>query len=769
MTAAATAVRARVALVPTKPELVDAGLLVTLTAIALLSFRFTYGGTGYLTVGGGALVFAIVLAHITNRLALPVLALATVTVLAFFLLGGLVGSVDSPLPTPGAVRALGRTSVRGWMDLLTTSPPVGNAGQLLALPYLLCLGAGVSGYVLARRTTRVSAPLFPPTVVLILGIVFGTPQPPMLILHGGAYAGIAFLWAAIRRERRRPQRLYASSSVATGRRISAALMVAIVSCVGYLAGPHLPFTHGQERVVARSYVTPPFDPSSFPSPLAGFRKYVKNSPLNEKTLFTVTGVAAGTHVRVATMTGYDGLVWGVAGAQDVAADGQFTRVGSTLPHAPTGASHQVTVTIGQDFNDVWLPNIDGTTGITFSGERAAALTEQFRYDVETSTGVLTSRLRAADEIKLVVVEARQPNLTSGTTAGSPLIPADRMTWATATAAQWGGAGTDDWGKIEAIAAHLKDNGRYSDGSTIDEARFRAGHSIGALRGFLSAPQLVGNDEQYAAVLGVMANATGVPARVVLGGTVEPDGSVKGKDMRAWVEVAISGSGWVPIYPEAFIPDTSKKPDAAQAQSNAAAQHAQVPPPVAQRSKNDIDTPDDSDTKSDQRKDEKKTAVKPPIIPAAVRHLLVYAAAPIGLVALIVGIITLLKLARRRSRRRKGSLTKRFAGGWADLVDCATDLGVDVPQRRTRNEQSAVLVEPARALAREADAAIFGPGDPVDDDVAAYWKRVAATRRELRRGAPRLRRLRAVVTTRSLRGVAARERNVSRSAERPRTR
>lgn len=745
----ATTTGRRVALWPTGGELVDAGFLVALTTIALLGFRLTYGSAAYLVVAGSALVLGILLAYVVGRLRLPLLALAAVTVVVFFLLGGLATNQAGALPTAGTVSALGRTTVRGWMDLLTTSVPVGDAGNLMALPYLLGLAAGVTGFVCARWTTRVSLPLVPPAVVLVLGIVFGTAQPAALVAQGGGFVGLALLWAALRRDRSRPGRLTAAAW-RSSRVVASTLTVAAVSAVGVLVGPHVPFAHAHERVIARTYVTPPFDPSAYPSPLAGFRKYIKKGPLYDKTLLQVAGAPDATHLRIAVMTGYDGLVWAVTGSDTEL----FAKVGPTVPNAPSGPRSTITVTAAPAYGDVWVPDTSHTAGITFAGPRAVELTQQFRYDASSQSGVQPSGLRDGDVARLSVVSPPPPP-TSGAAGGTPVIPADTIAWITPTATQWAGPAVDDWSKLQSIATHMLNEGRYSDGSSVGETQYHAGHGVGSLRTFLAAPQLVGDDEQYAATFALMSNALGIPARVVLGAVVPSSGVVQGKDVHAWIEVQIAGSGWVPIYSDAFVPPVAKKPDAEQKQVNGAAQHAQVPPPVAARSKNDIQSPDDSDTKTDQRKDNKATAkptvVKPPLVPKAVRHVLVFVLPPIALLIAFLLLVVALKAWRRRRRRCRGGPTTRIAGGWADLLACATDLGVHVPARRTRAEQAAVLgVAPAHPLARSADAAVFGPGDPDGDDVARYWREIAAARRALRRQSRRTRRLRAMVTTRSLR-------------------
>ena len=69
--------------------------------------------------------------------------------------------------------------------------------------------------------------------------------------------------------------------------------------------------------------------------------------------------------------------------------------------------------------------------------------------------------------------------------------------------------------------------------------------------------MVGDAEQYAALMAVLARALGIPARVVVGfagsgchGRRATDGSVPvtGADLTAWVEVPFQQAGWVAYDP-----------------------------------------------------------------------------------------------------------------------------------------------------------------------------------------------------------------------------
>ncbi len=70
-------------------------------------------------------------------------------------------------------------------------------------------------------------------------------------------------------------------------------------------------------------------------------------------------------------------------------------------------------------------------------------------------------------------------------------------------------------------------GRYSDGVVAAEQIYHPGHDVKRLGDeFANAPIMVGNDEQYAAIMALLASNVGVPARVVMGAVVPEDGVVR---------------------------------------------------------------------------------------------------------------------------------------------------------------------------------------------------------------------------------------------------
>ena len=113
-------------------------------------------------------------------------------------------------------------------------------------------------------------------------------------------------------------------------------------------------------------------------------------------------------------------------------------------------------------------------------------------------------------------------------------------------------------RVLAAAEHLAE-GKYSDGVGRTERIYVAGHSAWRLSDeFVNAPQIVGNDEQYAATMALIANDIGVPARVVLGAVVPEGGRVTGKDVSAWVELRAADGSWRTLPTEAFM-STPRRP------------------------------------------------------------------------------------------------------------------------------------------------------------------------------------------------------------------
>jgi hypothetical protein len=279
--------------------------------------------------------------------------------------------------------------------------------------------------------------------------------------------------------------------------------------------------------------------------------------------------------------------------------------------------------------------------------------------------------------------------------------------------------------------------------------------------------MVGDDEQFAVAYSLMAQALGIPARVVMGAYPAAGAkagapfAVTGRDVHAWIEVPFQGKGWVPF-------------DAVPKQDNKAQpepKSQKVPkPPVLQNPlpPAEPDQADTGKTKDDKKKDEQDAhgfdwghAAR---VGGAVAIPLAVVLAPFALVGAY-------KLRRRSRRRKTGGPSDRISGGWHELLDTAVDLGEVVPTGATRRETASMLTArypavPTTTLAERADATVFGVGEPSQAEVDAYWDGVTDAVRGMRSAVPWRRRLRSRMSLRSVRHSRRVER-MARSARTPR--
>jgi hypothetical protein len=769
----ATGTRTRVrphTLLPDRHAWVDMGFTLALAAVALTAFGSSFTGSAYLVLGLLGTVIAIVVTHLTRAAGWPMISAVVICLVLFFLLGGplcLRSLGDTyTLPSAGTLARVTDQAVFGWKDLLTTLPPVDGDGPLLVLPWLAGMVAGLVGSALAQLPVRRAwlAALLPVagmTVVLSGAILLGVRHPQSLVVQGAVFTALALAWLAIRA--RRASAAVHGGSTSYVRGVGAVVMLGLAALLA-LPASALFVGDDSERAVARSWVEPPFDIGRYPSPLAGFRRYVdlkgEANPANvyDKTLLDIEGVPAGTRVRFAAMDRYDGMVWGATDdALAGPADDSFQRVSSTIDNPVEGKEVDATVTLGEGWSGVWLPTVGALRSMDFQTGDARAKAEVFRYNLATSTAVVPTGLREGDTYSFTAVVPDDALDKTTVASSAPVPPPVGTDFLEQPAREWTGRATTPIERARAIAEHLRTEGKYSDGVRRSEQVYHPGHSVQRLSaGFVQARQMVGNDEQYAALMALLAGQVGVPARVVLGAEVPEDGVVTGKDVSAWVELRAADGSWRTLPTEAFMSD---EPPADQLpETNTPMTGTVVPPPAPIPPPSDAGDQSDADLKerkadkkkADAEEDEESVVAQ---LPAWVRVVATYVGGPLLVVLLLVGGVVGLKLLRRRRRRNAAAVSARFVGAWRELVDHARDLGQPVPlgPTVTRREQSgAIGSERAPDLARRADGFVFGPATPGAEAATAYWETVDAERRSMSRSVGRRQRLLAAVNLRSLR-------------------
>lgn len=772
---------------------VDVLVLAGAVLAALTPLLPVYGGSVLLApvVGGVVLGAAVGVLSAWARWSPPVTTavLLAVTVL----LGGPLATPDQTVggvvPTLASIVSVVRGSVLGWKDVLTLQSPLGGSGWLLVPPYLLAVVGTAVAVRLALGSGRAApaAALLPP-VVLAGAVLLGTHTTVAPVAVGTAVGVVLLVWASWRSGRLRARRP-----------VALVLLVALAGGAGVAAGTAVEAS--RDRYVLRDALLPPFDPRDYASPLSAFRKYVKDDDTVE--LFTVQGLPAGARIRLATFDRFDGVVWNVAGDGSSRASGQFRRVGEVVSEqaveeadavqASGTGGERVRVQIQVDgLTGVWLPTVGDAVSVRFDDTEAQS---RLRFNDATGAAVLTGGLGEGLGYTLdAVVPAEPDDEQLGSAAGSALdLPEPQgVPDAVPTAAGDAAREAETPAQVaRALEQALSERGFFSHGRT-DQGDYPSlsGHGADRVASLLGGDLMVGDDEQYASAMALMAREMGLPARVVMGfvpgddedpatpdAPVDPDApvAVTGADVHAWVEIAFEGHGWVTFDP---TPPESQTPQDEQetSQADPEPQVAQPPPPPAPP----VDPPAD-DTDQPQTQDGDDDSVL-----AIWQRVALAVAAGSGLLLVLLApflVIAALKARRRRRRRRDPVPVNRVVGGWQEVLDLATDLRRDVDPVATRREGARSLdrafttaPEPAAdrrgkraarvpdgptpagveagaavvALADRADAAVFGATAPTVADAREYWADVDRTLASMRAATPRKQRWRGRVATRSLR-------------------
>jgi hypothetical protein len=745
---------------PGRAEVVDAGLVIVLSAIALIGFRTSFSGWNFFAVGLVGSVLGVLIAHLANALRQPVIVLVGMTLAAFFLLGGAVALRTAPdanaLPTWPTMHGLATLGVHGWKELLTTLPPADDRGPLLVLPYILGIFAGSTGFSLARRTRLSYAPVGALFLVLAVVILLGTQAPAAQALQGGGFGLIALGWVALRSRRLRPATRNGAGRMA--RIVTSGILLCLALAGSLVLGPALPGAGAHRRTVLRSYVHPPANIGQYPSPLAAFRKYTawKKDTLYARPLFTVSGLPDRTPVRIATLDAYNGTVWAAANRPESTnlTPDTFQKVGSSIASPASGTRRTMTVTIDAGYSDYWLPTAGAVSGVRFADPHAADLTTNLRYNMATGTGVVPERMQQGDRYTMRVI---LPGDTVLKPSDQLLVVSDpsggTAGFLSSYAQQWSGRSSSQTAAVLELARYLHQNGKYSNGEAGFEY-YLPGHSQFRLKqfatGVLPGAILVGDDEQYAATYALMIEDLGIPARVVLGAVPGADGVVRGRDVHAWVEVQLADRSWRTIETGTFMSNTAPSKQQQPQQEPKAGQI--VPPPAAGRPHSSLD--DAAQDNSSAAKPAKKSSnlFSSIQLPAWLVATAKYVGGPILLLLALALASIAAKAVRRRIRRHRGSPLRQLTTGWRELVDHARDLGTRVPERRTtRREQGRSLDSLGiLGLANLADAHVFGPGLPSEQEAASYWAGVLRARKQMSGTVGRWRRLRAAVSLASWR-------------------
>ncbi|GAA4774112.1 transglutaminase-like domain-containing protein [Microbacterium gilvum] len=741
----------------------DLGAALLLLLVPVIGFGPTFEGLSSLPAAAGGLVLGLAIATAGAIRRWSVLLVAAVVVAAYFVFGGALAlghtAIGGVVPTLETLRQLAAGVITAWKSLLTSVAPVAAEDGHLIVPFILSLVFATVTASLALRVEQAAWTLVPAGAFLVLQIALGTVDPAAPLVQGALFAVAAVAWLSVRAALAPEQGAAVAATPEEGggadgryalvRRLAAGGAVLAVA-VGAGAVSLAATPADETRAVLREVIIPPFDVRQYPSPLQSFRKYVRD--YDEDPLLTVTGLPAGARVRLATMDAYTGVVYDVAESSS-----DFTPLRSNMAEGAEGQQATIGFEI-EGYEGPWLPDAGAVDSIAFTGDRGDDLRRGAYYNDRTDTAVVRDGLREGDAYTIDTV---LPTATADTVAADDVfadveiptaedVPGDLAEIAADAVV----AATTPIDTVLALEAFLSESGAFSHGLE-GEVVSRAGHGSQRIAALVGATQMVGDDEQYAVAMALMAGELGIPARVVMGFHPDEDAAasdpylVTGEDVHAWVEVAFRGAGWVafdPTPPEDQVPnDQTTKP-----RSDPKPQVLQPPPPPQEPAELPPLVPDERKTDDPEEPDDGSLAI-----------VLVAGGIGLGTILVLLSpliVIGALKAARRRRRRQAEKASDRISGGWDELRDRAVDFRafpVDAPRGRTRVEEAAVLTEAlddtrVDALAVRADAEVFGPGDPRPDDVEAFWAEVDALVGGMKGGSSPWRRLRARLSLRSLR-------------------
>lgn len=743
---------------PRRRWILDLGAVLVLLLIPVVGFWPTFDGPRYLVAALGGIVLGMGLGVLGRALRWGILLLTAATIAVYFLFGGALAlpgtTVAGVIPTLDTLRLLAVGTVTSWKQLLTTVAPVAADDGHLVVPFVLALVAAVLTISLALRLRSAAWALIPAAAFLAAEIALGTSQPVVPVVQGVVFALVAVVWLAVR-QAWQPQ--VAAIAVGEGgatrgaglrRVLMGGGVVAVAVAVGVAASPLA--APASPRYVLRDVVIPPFDIREYASPLQSFRAYVRDFP--DETLFTVTGLPEDARVRLAAMDAYNGTVYNVSDS-GAGSSSAFTPARTNMSADADGAPATVHIEIG-DLQSVWMPDAGAVRSVTFDGDRADDLRRSAHYNESTGTGVVTAGLEKGDQYTLESVIPEVPSdkaladqkfapVTLPKQQGVPEGVADLASKTVAEAAT-------PIEQVRALQQMLSEGGFFSHG-LAGQPLSRAGHGAERVSTLLGAEQMIGDDEQYATAMALLAREVGIPARVVMGFYPAEDQkgqgafAATGDTLHAWVEVAFDEAGWVPFDPtppDDQVPsDQTTKPKA-----DPKPQVLQPPPPPQEQ----VDLPP---TAADDRGSEDEDAFDAALLWTIVS----IGVGVIGLLAVLAApfvVIGALKATRRRKRREAERASDRISGGWDELVDRASDYGAPVRPGATRQEDAGVLTaafaEPQVAtLAARADLEVFGPTDPSPEDIETFWAQVDAIVGGMDRGRTLWQRLRARLSIRTL--------------------
>ncbi len=646
-----------------------------------------------------------------------------------------------------------RTLTQGWMNMLgsfkfilSVEPPTGTADGCLLAVWTICLWfallTGIFAVTEDGRFTMIA--IIPVTANLAICALLGSSSGYYRMFVGTIMALILVIWISARWK-----------LLELGRWLSS--IVIVVLSVALAIGGCL--VVDQDRTILRDHYDPPLSPYNYTSPLSGMRSYITNS--KDDMLLTVENLPAGSSVRLAVMDRFDGNVWNLSDSTMSSDSSNYRRVGTSITNNAEGKKFTATFTVDKGLSDYWLPMAGAASSVTFDNSENS---DSFYYNSDTMSAIYPSRTSEGltyteTGIMPTVPTDKQIAKTDAAAISQPKaedVPdcVDKLATAIAGGQSKGGEAA------QALAEKLKESGWFSHGLSGDYPS-TAGHGNYRIDQLLAGTAMVGDSEQYASAMALMARSLGLPSRVVLGFLPKDDeGEISesrteeqgkttitkftGNDVTAWVEIKLDGYGWVAFYP---TPKETKVPDENQnlTPPNPQTLVRQPPVPLTDPLRDDTQTKGKSSIGGSMA-DETSANLFWQHFGRIARKVAIYGS-PLWTLLIICGLLLAIKAIALARSRKHGSTQQRVAAGWQSVAALARQSGLDI--RGTRSEQAVSIAnqmdisrETLLALGAQADYAAFSGNFVNEEHVQQYWRDIAQERKYMLKSLPTLRRWRA---------------------------
>lgn len=634
------------------------------------------------------------------------------------------------LPTISTLYQGFQDFVRCWKLLISLTPPVDSQQNTYMALWVLSFWFTYVNCRIATQSRRNRALMLMPVCLAQfalcawLGGYHGFGRP----FAGCALLVCLLLWFA-----------WSAGATTQKRAILASL------CTLLLAIP-LSFSVESQRFLARNMYTPPIESVYHTSPLSQMRAVIKK--YQDTVLFSVSGMPSHTPIRLATMESYDGNIWHTGKNDSVfssymsSGDNSTSNFGNVsfgtvnntnLPKLP----FTVTFRLHRYVMNYWLPLLGETTAI----QMPSVSENELLFNHFAQTAILNKQPQTTFTYQQTgVIPQFSEKILQRSTSGNidqPAInhiPSSLQHLARNIVGNLPNAGM----QMQALTEYLSHEGWFSHGLTNDYPSL-SGHGNYRLQQLISQPIMVGDSEQYASALALMARSLQIPSRVVLGFRKHddihqlPSSSQEitfvGSDIEAWCEVYLQNIGWVGYFP---TPDPSRTPEPNAMPENVHEQS--YTPPSIPLSKQLYDTIQKSGntTLSGQPSDKTQSFSQQSRFLLFLR-IIATRTLPLWCFLAISSLIIGSKYAYLYMLHKRSRLVIRIPLAWSLLVVLTRQLRIPVPLNASRSVQSQVILAHTQLnanatallerLQKQADSAAFSKTYVTQQQSQQYWKSV----------------------------------------------